>query len=108
MAKNKSGISPVGTVILVLPDPIEEKTDSGIIVSTGSELDRQQMAQTDGVVVAISPDAFTDLGEGKNRCKVGDRVIFAKYAGMVRKGTDEQSYRLIHDRDVLAVLGETK
>jgi co-chaperonin GroES (HSP10) len=101
---NESGIKPVGTTVLVYPDPVEETTESGIVVTTGQETERAQLGQTDGLVVAISEDAFTDLGEGKPRCVVGERVIFAKYAGMVRIGNDGKSYRLIHDRDVLAVL----
>lgn len=108
MAKNASGITPVGTVLVVLPDPVEETSESGIVLTTQSENERLKLAQTDGEVIAISPDAFTDLGEGKPRCKIGDRVIFAKYAGMIRKGKDDKEYRLIHDRDVLAVLGGNK
>jgi co-chaperonin GroES (HSP10) len=108
MAKNKCGITPVGTVLVILPDPVEETSESGIVLTTASESDRLKLAQTDGVVIAIAPDAFTDLGESKPRCKVGDRVIFAKYAGMIRKGNDDVEYRLIHDRDVLAVLGDNK
>lgn len=100
------GIKPVGTTVVVLPDPVEEKTAGGIIVATNQEYERLQMAQVDGVVVSISPDAFNDLGESSPRCKVGDRVIFAKYSGMIRKGKDDLEYRLINDQDILAVLGE--
>lgn len=99
---NTSGITPVGVSILVFPDQVEEVTESGIVVGTSQQVEREQLAQTDGVVVAISEYAFHD--EPKPRCKVGDRVIMAKYAGMVRKGIDEQTYRLIKDNDVVAVL----
>lgn len=99
---SNSGIRPVGETILVLPDQIEEKTAGGIIVGTPADIERQQLGQIEGVVVAVSPYAWAD--EEVPRATVGDRVIFAKYAGMVRKGKDELTYRLINDTDVKAVL----
>lgn len=99
------GINPVGVTVVIFPDPIQTKTESGIELYSPKEADRVQMAQTDGVVVAISPDAFKDLRESAPRCSVGDRVIFAKYAGMMRTGSDGNEYRLINDQDILAVLG---
>jgi len=103
MIKNTSGIVPVGISILVLPDNVKTKTDSGIIMGTGEQLEREQLKQTDGVVVAIAENAYFDETP---RCKVGDRVIMAAYAGMIRKGNDELTYRLIRDADVVAVLLE--
>jgi co-chaperonin GroES (HSP10) len=99
--ENKSGIRPVGVSILVKPDPIEQTTASGIITSTHAQHEREEMGQTDGVVIAIGPNAYFDETP---RCEVGDRVVMAKYAGMVRKGLDEATYRLIKDDDVKAIL----
>jgi co-chaperonin GroES (HSP10) len=102
MTTNGSGIWPVGTSVLVLPDPVEQTTESGIVVSTHAQHEREEMKQTDGIVVAIGPNAYYD--ERAPRCKVGDRVIMAAYAGMVRKGNDDKTYRLIKDDDVVAIL----
>ena len=99
---NDSGIYPVGISILVLPDPVTQETESGIVLSTHEQHEREEMKQTDGVVVAIAPDAFYD--ERSPRCKVGERIIMAAYAGMVRKGNDGRTYRLIKDDDVVAIL----
>lgn len=99
---NESGILPVGETILVLPDEIETTTASGIVKVTEANLEREQLAQVDGVVIAVSDLAWRD--EPGPRAKVGDRVIFAKYAGMVRKGKDGKTYRMINDTDVKAVL----
>jgi co-chaperonin GroES (HSP10) len=101
MTTNNSGITPVGVSVLVLPDPVEQTTESGIVLSTHAEHAREEMRQTDGVVVAIAPNAYYDETA---RCKVGDRVIMAAYAGMVRKGNDGLTYRLIKDDDVVAIL----
>jgi co-chaperonin GroES (HSP10) len=102
MTINTSGIRPVGISILVLPEQIEQFTESGIQISTDKENAREEMAQTDGLVIAIADAAFDD--EVSARCKVGDRVIMAKFAGMVRKGKDGLTYRLIRDHDVVAIL----
>jgi len=101
MSKNNSGISPVGISILVLPDPVEQTTESGIVLSTHSQHAREEMAQTDGEVIAIAPHAYYDEAP---RCKVGDRVIMASYSGMIREGNDGLKYRLIKDNDVVAIL----
>ena len=37
-------------------------------------------------------------------CKVGDKIIFAKYAGLLYLGKDGQNYRLINDSDVTGTL----
>lgn len=100
--ENKSGITPVGVSVLVLPEQVEEKTESGIITVTEKEKDRHELGQTDALVIAIGEAAYFD--EKVPRCKVGDRVIMAKYSGMIRKGNDDLTYRLIRDSDVLAIL----
>jgi co-chaperonin GroES (HSP10) len=100
---NTSGITPVGISILVLPDEVEDKTESGIVLATDSQLERSQLAQTDGLVVAIAEHAFFDE---KPRCKVGDRIIMAKFAGMMREGNDGSMYRIIKDNDVVAILAK--
>lgn len=99
--ENKSGIHPVGVSILVLPDEVEQTTESGIVISTHTEHAREEMRQTDGVVIELGAKAYFDEGA---RCKIGDRVIMAAYAGMIRKGNDGKNYRLILDDDVKAIL----
>ena len=101
MVTNNSGIRPVGISILVLPDPVEQTTESGIVLSTHETHKKEEMRQTDGLVIAIADNAFFDETP---RCKVGDRIIMASYSGMVREGVDGLTYRLIKDNDVVAIL----
>lgn len=96
------GIHPVEYKVLVRPDPVEEKSKSGIILSVGEAKEREQMAQVKGTLIAIGGNAFEDW-----RGKVpqpGDRVMIAKYAGLVCRGEDNSEYRLCNDKDVSAVL----
>lgn len=109
---NKSGITPAGLSILVEPEQIAEKTESGIVLGTPEQLEREQMRQTDAIVLAIGPRAFHDELDSEGnvipRCKVGDRVVMKAYAGMMRKGTDGRTYRIIADTDVIGTLEKSE
>lgn len=116
--QNKSGIHPCGDRVLIKPDEIEEKTEGGIIIpNTVSEL--HAMAQSIGTFVAAGPDAYTDSvvrdrqgqvierrGFSQSFAKPGDRVAFAKYGGLQVTGKDGQTYRLMNDVDITAVVEE--
>lgn len=99
---NKSGINPKGHTVLILPKEVAEKTSSGIIISSSTEHERLEMAQMYAVVVAVSPVAWSDQEEPF--AKVGDEIIFTKYAGHLFEGKDGVTYRLINDLDVKATL----
>jgi chaperonin GroES len=99
---NKSGIHPKGNRLLIRPLEVDTATESGIIISTGKETDREQMANTTGEVIEIGEEAFWD--SKTPWCTVGDRVVFAKFAGLLYLGKDGQQYRLINDDNIVATL----
>ena len=99
---SEHGINPKGHRILVLPDEVETKSAGGIITSVGVQALREELAQVDGVVVAMGNTCFSDQPEPW--CQVGDRVIFGKYSGIMRGGKDGKKYRVINDLDVVATL----
>lgn len=103
MMENKSGISPTGGHVLISPDPVEEKTKGGIYLPDTTR-DSEQRAATTGTVIAIGPGAWLDLDDGQPWAEVGDHVSYARYAGVEMVGKDEESYTLINDNDILAVL----
>jgi co-chaperonin GroES (HSP10) len=98
----------VGYRVLVKPDPLEKKTESGIILEYASMEDRLQMAVTTGTVVALGNQAYKTKEvspDGKPWCKVGDRIMFGKYAGkFITNPDDDEMYMVMNDVDVLAVL----
>tara|TARA_R110000868_G_scaffold75542_3_gene217807 strand:- start:3717 stop:4031 length:315 start_codon:yes stop_codon:yes gene_type:complete len=87
-----------------LPREIEETTSSGIILSTTGQREREQMSNTTGVVIAMGTTAYDDVTTPW--CKVGDKIAFAKYAGLLYKGKDGVQYRVVNDGDITAVLDE--
>jgi chaperonin GroES len=99
---NESGIRPVGWRILVKPKEVMEKSAGGIILSTEKTKEREQMSNTTGIVIAMGDQCYAD--EPTPWCAVGDKVIFAKYAGLLYKGKDGQQYRMINDKDVTGTL----
>ena len=100
---NESGILPTGGHLLVLPKEIEEKTAGGIYLPQDAR-DKEQQAATEGTLIAIGKSAWTDLDDGNAWADVGDKISYARYAGVAMKGQDGQEYVLINDVDVLARL----
>tara|TARA_R110002020_G_scaffold148564_3_gene324435 strand:+ start:192 stop:635 length:444 start_codon:yes stop_codon:yes gene_type:complete len=92
---------PTGWRILVLPFKMKEKTKGGIHI-TETALERQQVASTCGLVLAMGPNCY-DKGKFPEGpwCKKGDWVIFARYAGS-RIQIDGGEVRLLNDDEVLA------
>lgn len=96
-------IHPVEYKVLVKPHPVEEISSGGIVIATGTQKDREQMAQVKADILAVGGNAFEDW-QGKIPA-VGDSCYIAKYAGyVVREGSDE--YRIINDKDICAVIGD--
>jgi len=103
---NESGIYPVGHRVLILPEQIEEKTEGGIILHTGSQKAREEMAQINGVVVELGTTAYSD--QPSTWCELGDKVIFGKYSGLIYDGQDGKKYRILNDLDVVAIVKKGK
>lgn len=88
-------LKPLGDRIVVKPVTQEEVTKSGIVLPDTVEKEKKEQ----GVVEAI--------GDGekikKLNLKVGDKVIFGKYAGDEVEIEDVE-YKVLKDEDVLAVI----
>ena len=103
MVTNESGIYPKGHRVLIKAEEVEEKTSGGILL-TSEMTKREQLAEIRGRVIELGSTAFSDQKEPF--CAVGDRVIFAKYSGILYDGKDGNEYRVINDLDVVAVIEE--
>ena len=95
---------PTGWRLIVLPFKMDEKTKGGIIMNE-STLEKQQVASQCGNVLAMGPQCYTDkerYPEGP-WCKVGDWVIFARYAGS-RIQIEGGEIRLLNEDEILATV----
>lgn len=93
--QNKSGIHPYFSNVLIEPIEVETKTASGIVLATLGQKDREEMANTTAVLIELGPDCLT------GQFKVGDRVIFGKYSGLLYLGKDGKKYRIIKEDNLV-------
>ena len=94
---------PTGWRMLVLPFRMNEKSKGGVLFANET-VDRQQVASQCGNVLAMGPDCYRDKDRFQEPwCKVGDWVIFARYAGS-RIEIDGGEVRLLNDDEVLATV----
>lgn len=116
---NTSGILPYEFNCVVKPETVSDRIRKTLpdgrtieILKPIEVVDKEQIAATRGILVAVSPVAFTyeRWPEGCRIPQPGDRVIFAKYAGMRVKGKDSKDddendyYLVVKDKDIAAVL----
>ena len=95
---------PTGWRILILPFKMGEKTKGGILMGQDT-VEKQQVASQCGNVLAMGPDCYRDKDRYKQGpwCKVGDWVMFARYAGS-RIKIEGGEVRLLNDDEILATI----
>ena len=91
-------IRPLGDRVVIKAVEAEEKTKTGIILTTAAQ-EKPQIAE----VVAVGPGGNVDGKEVEMTVKVGDKVIISKYSGTEVKcdGTD---YNIVRLDDILAIV----
>ena len=95
---------PTGWRMLVLPFRMDGKTKGRILLG-GETIDRQQVASQCGSVLAMGDACYLDKDRYPNGpwCKVGDWIVFARYAGS-RIEIDGGEVRLLNEDEVLATV----
>ncbi|NDO20207.1 co-chaperone GroES [Lachnospiraceae bacterium MD329] len=88
-------IKPLGNRVLIKMLEAEEKTASGIILTSKAQ-EKPQIAE----VKAIGK---SDVNDTKSIVSVGDMVLVSKYAGTEIK-VDGKDYIVINATDILAVV----
>ena len=99
---------PTGWRILVLPFKMKEKTDGGVLLGQET-IERQQVASQCGNVLAMGAECYRDKKRYPSGpwCKVGDWVVFARYAGS-RIEIEGGEVRLLNEDEVLATIQDPK
>ncbi|MBP2641884.1 MAG: co-chaperone GroES [Negativicutes bacterium] len=92
-------IKPLGDRVVIKVLEREEKTKSGIVLP-----DTAKEKPQEGKIIAVGTGKVLENGQRVPMdVKVGDKVIFSKYAGTEVK-IDGVEYLIVSDRDVLAVV----
>lgn len=93
-------LRPVGDHLIVKPLPKEEVSASGIIIPDTVDKERPER----GEVIAAGPGRVLENGQrSAMEAKVGDKVVFKKYAPDEFK-IDGVEYLVIKSDDVMAVI----
>ena len=99
MASKKLNLKPLGDRLVVEPLEKEEKTASGIILPETAKEKPQE-----GTVLAAGPGSTDDDGKRiAMDVKVGDVVLYAKYAGTEVK-IDDKKLLILKESDILAIV----
>lgn len=93
-------IIPIGTRLLIETDVVKKETKGGIQLPD-SYIQQQNVAATKGTILAMGDDAFCEIEQDSEAPVVGDRVIFARYAGLEM---EDGKLRICEDDDIVAVL----
>jgi len=91
-------INPLGDRIVMKNLEAEETTKGGILL-TNSAKEKPQMAE----VLAVGPGGNVDGKEITMHVKVGQKVIYSKYAGTEVK-LDGEELIIVRQSDILAVV----
>ena len=89
---------PLGDRVVLKQTEKEETTKSGIILAA-----KAQEKPVTAEVIAVGPGGMVDGKEVTMQVKVGDQVIYSKYAGNEVK-LDEEEYVIVKQSDIIAIV----
>ena len=89
---------PLGDRVVLKQLEAEETTKSGIVLP-GQAQEKLQQAE----VIAVGPGGVVEGKEVKMEVKVGNKVIYSKYAGTEVK-LDGEEYIIVKQNDILAIV----
>lgn len=93
-------IHPLGNRVVVKPLDAETVTKSGIVIPDTAKEEKPQ----EGEVIAVGPGKLLEDGtRAPMEVKVGDKVLFSKYAPDEIK-IDGKDYLILNEDDVKAIL----
>ena len=89
---------PLGDRVVLKQCVAEETTKSGIVIP-GQSKEKPQQAE----VIAVGPGGVVDGKEVVMQVKVGDKVIYSKYAGTDVE-LEGEKYIIVKQNDILAIV----
>jgi chaperonin GroES len=97
--KTASKLSPLGDRVVVKPSAREEMTKSGIVLP-----DTAKEKPQEGSILAVGPGRVLDDGKREAMdVKVGQKVLYGKYAGTEFK-VEDVDLLIVSQKDILAIV----
>lgn len=91
-------LTPLFDKVVLKQLQAEETTKSGIVL-TGQAKEKPSQAE----VIAVGPGGLIDGKEIKMQVRVGDKVIYSKYAG-TEVELDDENFIVVKQNDILAII----
>ena len=92
-------LRPLGDRLVIKPTPREEMTKSGIVLP-----DTAKEKPQEGEILSVGPGKVLDDGtRSAMDVSVGQKVLYAKYAGTEFK-VDDQELLIVSEKDILAIV----
>lgn len=92
-------LKPLGDRVVIKPLAAEEKTASGIVLP-----DTAKEKPQEGQIIAVGNGKVLENGQRVALdVKVGDKIIYSKYAGTEFK-IDGEEHLILNERDILAIV----
>jgi chaperonin GroES len=101
MSKLSKKIRPLSDRVVVEPRELETKTAGGIYIPDTADKDKP----IQGTIIAVGNGKYVDGKLLPLQVKIGDRVLFGKYAGTNVK-LDDTEYLVMREEDIMGVLEE--
>ena len=99
--KSTSKLQPLGDRVVVKPTAREEMTKSGIVLP-----DTAKEKPQEGLILAAGPGAYDNDGKRiAMDVKVGQKVLYGKYAGTEFK-VDDEELLIVSQKDILAIVAD--
>jgi chaperonin GroES len=99
LATSAAKLRPLGDRVVVKPTPREEMTKSGIVLP-----DTAKEKPQEGEIIAVGPGRVLDDGKREAMdVKVGNKVLYGKYAGTEFK-LDDDELLIVSQKDILAIV----
>ena len=91
-------VKPLGDRVVIKNVEAEETTQGGLILTSAAK-EKPQMAE----VIAVGPGGMVDGKEVVMQVKVGQKIIYSKYAGTEVK-IDGEELIIVRQSDILATV----
>jgi len=92
----------IGYRVIVETKKSRKQTEGGIDLPEISQ-EREAYATARGVITDVGKDAWVGFDDNEPWAYIGDNVIFSKHAGVIVYSEDGTMYRIMNDKDILAV-----